>query len=442
MTDKPHGRFIAFFLATLLFLLRLSMQCQAQPTESLITKKLPDKILITAGTNVLFLLSGELSLKKNIPKPFIRVVRPLVIAGETVVAAGTAAEYSIYGEPPRRGGIPGKIGFEISGVSAVSGEIIPLWATYVVSGEPASCDGMGCALNFFSRGNPGQIQDGLLLIASVATNVELNREAIPVPGAAAPPSPFPYHRLHIYQLSNDGSIPKKGFWDNGKPGLKQVLDFSLDGKRLNTNYFEYACTIISPGQHVLRVDDNELDFQSEGNREIYIRIMHSSKGYASRIQNTAGYDFENGVAFKRASLGFIDAPCFEPLPNMAVTINRGSTDAKDSVLILADGKVVQNSKILRKIKSASLNGFIGSVRKIANSATDSPAAFHGNSGADLIYFIDIPDRKEIRTFILKESILYPSGKASKDINVVRKFLKSIFNTAHPRQLDSKYTAIH
>ena len=86
--------------------------------------------------------------------------------------------------------------------------------------------------------------------------------------------------------------------------LVQKEGFFYDGNKLGTlEGHKYACSVIDPGLHVLRIDHDEFTFEAEPGTEHYIRITHAAPGSDHKfIEETEGYQFAGDI-LKPGSFG-------------------------------------------------------------------------------------------------------------------------------------------
>lgn len=288
--------------------LMIAVMCHAQTGDGPSSRQSQDKILIPRGTHVALLLSDTLSGKKNSLAPEIVVAQDLVLDGVTVMASGEPVQYSAIRNPARYFAMPGKIGFEVASVAMTSGDFIGLRASHMVSG--ASCYGEGCIvlpLFFWLKGDPGKIEGRLLINATVTETLEVYRGAFPAPKNS---NTFPLARIHFYQLAETGN--SQGFLTN----YTNYSRLALNGNKLGTLAGnEYACSVIDPGMHVLRIGHNEFTFEAKPGTEHYIRITYAAPGSDYNImEETEGYQFA-GDTLEPGSFGRKGVSCFNPLDN-------------------------------------------------------------------------------------------------------------------------------
>ena len=263
-----------------------------------------ENLVVPKGTIVPLTIKGDLNVGE---KPAIVAAEDVIIDGVRVVARGTPAQYALASEPPGLLNTPGEVTLEVTGVAAVSGDIIPLSASQAKKGEPA-CVGEDCLLLplfFWKHGDPGKMKVGLLFTAEVAEDVFFNCEAFSP--AAIVPNSGSARRLHIYQTYDTKHVKH---WEYAKV----PSDVFLDGKRIGTLVGnQYACVQASPGAHTLRVNHAELTFETNGYPEVHIRVVILSVDRADRVVTlTNGYQLDSTAAtpgrFKRQSA----VSCFDP----------------------------------------------------------------------------------------------------------------------------------
>lgn len=262
-------------------------------------------LVVPKGTNVVLTLVGDLRKGQT---PLIVVVQDVLVEGVEVIARDTPAQLVIARKPPGVFNMPGSVGFEVTGVVSVAGDLVPVSAAQTVKGE-SPCVAEDCVLLpllFWMRGDPGEINAGLLFSAKVTDDVILNRELFGHPPVMEVSTPI--QRLHLYQIV----YKKPGPSGMEAPNNSNVL---LDGKRVGSLVGnQYACIKASPGTHLLRVGHKSFSFDIDASQERYIRAVLLSVERGDRtVGVTDGYELDTQALkpahFKRQS----GISCFEPM---------------------------------------------------------------------------------------------------------------------------------
>lgn len=262
-------------------------------------------LVVPKGTSVVLTLVGDLRKGKT---PSIVVVQDLVIEGVEVIARGESAQLVIGRKSPGVFNMPGSVGFEVTGVVSVAGDLVPVSAAQTAKGE-SPCVAEDCVLVpllFWMHGDPGKIKAGLLFNAKVTDDVILNRELYGHPPAMSVSTSI--QRLHLYQI-----VYKKP----GASGLEAPnnSNVSLDGKRVGSLAGnQYACVKVSPGNHVLRVGHEAFSFDIDAAKARYIRVLLPSVESGDRaVSVTDGYELGTEALtqghFKQQS----GVSCFDPV---------------------------------------------------------------------------------------------------------------------------------
>jgi hypothetical protein len=322
------------FLAGILILTCIGSSAQTVDGTATLNDK-NDILRIPQDTSIVLSFSGKLNGKKNLAPPHITAAQALVVDGVTVIAAGSPVQFGIRREPPRRMLRNGYVGFDVFSVTAVSGEEIPLTASYTSRGN-ASCNEACVPLFFllpFIYGGSGSINTEMLLKATFTAEVHLNRKKIPdrtqkeaVTEVASLPA-----RIHFYGngVTPDDRLPY-GFYGNGITPDEHVPygmqdSIILDGKKIGSlDYSEYSCISVSPGLHRVKVGKSILILDAEPGKEGYVRITDSfqKNGYESDIpkhqpilEQTEGYEFDSGP-LKLGKYIKGKVPCFVPMTEL------------------------------------------------------------------------------------------------------------------------------
>jgi len=273
-------------------------QIFALSTQDASVREVNKTLVVPKGTNVVLRLAGELSTKQT---PEIIVVQDIVIDGVKVIARGAPVGFVVGGKEPGLMNLPGTVMFEVTGVVATSGDVVPLTATQSEGGE-TPCYAEGCAflpLLFWKHGDPGKIEAGLLFTAKVTDEVVLNRELLGRPSPVVDASAS-VARLYLYQIV----LTKPAVETNPSS------DFFLDGKRVGHLFGnQYACLQASPGAHVLRVGHEKFTVDIDAHQERYIRVMLQSDGSDRFVDATDGYEL--GAALLKPGRFRESLSCFE-----------------------------------------------------------------------------------------------------------------------------------
>jgi hypothetical protein len=262
-------------------------------------------LIVPKGTNVVLRLAGDLRKGQT---PLIVVVQDVVVEGVEVIARDTPAQLVIARKPPGVFNMPGSVGFEVTGVVSVAGDLVPASAAQTAKGE-SQCVAEDCVLVpllFWMHGDPGKIKAGLLFNAKVTDDVILNRKLYG--HTPAMPVSTSIQRLHVYQIESE----KPGVSGMEAPNYSNIF---LDGKRVGRLYgSQHARVKASPGTHILRVDHEEFSFDIGVSQERYIRLVLLSVERGERIVSvTDGYELGTNAIkpgrFKHQSA----VPCFDSM---------------------------------------------------------------------------------------------------------------------------------
>jgi hypothetical protein len=221
-------------------------------------------LIVPKGMNVVLRLAGDLGKGQT---PLIVVVQDVVVEGVEVIARDTPAQLVIARKPPGVFNMPGSVGFEVTGVVSVAGDLVPVSAAQTAKGE-SQCVAEDCVvvpLLFWMHGDPGEIKAGLLFNAKVTDDVILNRGLYGHPPAM--PVSTSIQRLHVYQIES----VKPGVSGMEAPNYSNIF---LDGKRVGSlGGNQYACTKANLGTHILRVGHQSFGFDLDASQERYIRVV-------------------------------------------------------------------------------------------------------------------------------------------------------------------------
>jgi hypothetical protein len=244
-------------------------------------------LIVPKGTNVVLRLAGDLRKGQT---PLIVVVQDVVVEGVEVIASETPAQLVIARKPPGVFNMPGSVGFEVTGVVSVAGDLVPVSAVQTAKGE-SQCVAEDCVLVpllFWMHGDPGKIEAGLLFNAKVTDDVILNRELYGHPSAM--PVSTSIQRLHVYQIESE----KPGVSGIEAPNYSNIF---LDGKRVGSlGGNQYACIKANLGTHTLRVDRQSFGFDLDASQERYIRVVLLSVERRDRIVSvTDGYELDTNA---------------------------------------------------------------------------------------------------------------------------------------------------
>lgn len=299
MAAKPFGRNLAAgWMAVCLTLWVPAAWLAAQSGEAYPAAGPADSLTVSSGTPVVLRLTGDLSGEDGSASPQIVAAQDVVLDGLTVIAAGAPARYSRAGRRPGSLVWPGKIGFEIASITMTSGHSIRLSASHSVYGAQPCVD-YGCAarpLFFWLKGDPGTMQGGLLVNATIAETVVMPRKLF-----AAPPEQrsSSFARIHLYHLAEaPGGVGPR---------------ISLDGHVLGILADDmYACVAVRPGSHMLRIGEDTLALDAEAGGRHYVRIRTAPGDPDSGIiEETDGYRYETDI-LTPGSFGSMGTACFGP----------------------------------------------------------------------------------------------------------------------------------
>ncbi len=244
-------------------------------------------LFVPKGTNVVLRLAGDLRKGQT---PLIVVVQDVVVDGMEVIARDTPAQFVIARKPPGVFSMPGSVGFEVTGVVSVAGDLVPVSAAQTAKGE-SQCVAEDCVLVpllFWMHGDPGKIKAGLLFNAKVTHDVILNRQLYGHPQAM--PVSTSIQRLHVYQIESEKPVVSGVEASN-------YSNIFLDGKRMGSlGGNQYACIKANLGTHILRVGHQSFGFDLGASQERYIRVVLPSVERAERMVSvTDGYELDTNT---------------------------------------------------------------------------------------------------------------------------------------------------
>jgi hypothetical protein len=311
----PHRPFIASIL------ILTCIGGSAQTVDGTAARNDKNDILrIPKDTSMVLSFAGKLNGKKKLAPSHMIAAQDLVVDGVTVIAEGNTVQFGIRREPPGPMLRNGYVGFDVFSITAVSGEEIPLTASYISRGNANLNE--ACVLVFFLlpllHGASGSINTEMLLKATFTAEVHLNRKKFPdrTPKKAATEVASLPARIHFYGI---GVTP-----DDRLP--REIPDsIFLDNKRLGSlDYSMYSCISTSPGLHRVKVGKSELTLDAEPGKEGYVRITYSSqnKEYKSFLpktqtilEQTEGYEFDSST-LKLDQYIKGSVPCFVPIAEL------------------------------------------------------------------------------------------------------------------------------